>query len=214
MVGGGHAGCEAAATAARLGSRVLLITMDLNRMAQMSCNPAIGGIGKGQIVREIDALGGLTGVITDLTTIHFRMLNRSKGPAMWSPRAQCDKLRFSMQWRNMLATFPTLSLLHDTVVSIDTVGCVVSGVRTKNGFSIRTRAVVLTAGTFLNGCIHIGSVSYNGGRIGEKSKCRFYYNFCVPIFEKKKIFNSDFLSLTSLCFIQGATNFKLCLLYI
>lgn len=169
VVGGGHAGCEAAAAAARLGSRVLLITMDLNRMAQMSCNPAIGGIGKGQIVREIDALGGLTGVITDLTTIHFRMLNRSKGPAMWSPRAQCDKLRFSMQWRNMLATFPTLSLLHDTVVSIDTVGCVVSGVRTKNGFSIRTRAVVLTAGTFLNGCIHIGSVSYNGGRIGEES---------------------------------------------
>lgn len=169
VVGGGHAGCEAAAAAARLGSRVLLITMDLNRMAQMSCNPAIGGIGKGQIVREIDALGGLTGVITDLTTIHFRMLNRSKGPAMWSPRAQCDKLRFSMQWRNMLATFPTLSLLHDTVVGIDTVGCAVSGVRTKNGFSIRTRAVVLTAGTFLNGCIHIGSVSYNGGRIGEES---------------------------------------------
>ena len=169
VVGGGHAGCEAAAAAARLGSRVLLITMDLNRMAQMSCNPAIGGIGKGQIVREIDALGGLTGVVTDLSTIHFRMLNRSKGPAMWSPRAQCDKLRFSIEWRNMLSKFPTLNMLHDTVVSIDTDGNGVSGVRTKNGFNIKARAVVLTAGTFLNGCIHIGLVSYSGGRIGEES---------------------------------------------
>ena len=140
VVGGGHAGCEAAAAAARLGSRVLLITMDLNRMAQMSCNPAIGGIGKGQIVREIDALGGLTGVITDLTTIHFRMLNRSKGPAMWSPRAQCDKLRFSMQWRNMLATFPTLSLLQNILTNVSPIIkrfahfllIIVAGVNTKN----------------------------------------------------------------------------------
>lgn len=169
MVGGGHAGCEAAAAAARMGSSVLLITMDPNRMAQMSCNPAIGGIGKGQIVREIDALGGLSGIVTDLCTIHFRLLNRSKGPAMWSPRAQCDKLLFSVKWREMLEQIPNLHLLHDTVISIDVdeSTMAVRGVSTQNGFAFKARAVVLTAGTFLNGLIHIGPVTYPGGRIGE-----------------------------------------------
>ena len=174
VVGGGHAGCEAAAAAARMGSNVLLVSMDLNRMAQMSCNPAIGGIAKGQVVREIDALGGLSGVVADLTTIHFRMLNRSKGPAMWSPRAQCDKMQFSLRWREMLERLPNLHLLQDTVTSIDIDERTMSvrGVGTMNGFAFAAKAVVLTAGTFLNGLIHIGAVSYPGGRIGEHADHR------------------------------------------
>lgn len=169
VVGGGHAGCEAAAIAAKMGSKVLLISMDLTKLAQMSCNPAIGGIGKGQIVREIDALGGLTGKVTDLTTIHFRMLNKSKGSAMWSPRAQCDRFLFSLEWRKVLESITNLSLWQDDVVSIivDETKGRVRGVSTRNGISFYARSVILTNGTFLNGLIHIGRTNFSGGRIGE-----------------------------------------------
>jgi len=171
VVGGGHAGCEAAAAAANMGSKTLLISMDLTKLAQMSCNPAIGGIGKGQIVREIDALGGYTGKVTDLTTIHFRMLNQSKGPAMWSPRAQCDRFLFTIEWRKFLESIPNLSLWQDEVVDIriDESTNSVSSVVTKNGVVFSTKAVVLTNGTFLNGLIHIGKTHFNGGRIGESN---------------------------------------------
>lgn len=167
VVGGGHAGCEAAAAAANLGSQVLLISMDLTKLAQMSCNPAIGGVGKGQIVREIDALGGYTGKVADLTTIHFRMLNTSKGAAMWSPRAQCDRLMFSVVWRNQLETIKNLFLLQDEVVNIDFKDNVIKGVFTKSGNYFSSKALILTNGTFLNGLIHIGKTSFEGGRIGE-----------------------------------------------
>jgi len=169
VVGGGHAGCEAAAVAAKMGSRVLLISMDLTKLAQMSCNPAIGGIGKGQIVREIDALGGYTAKVTDLTTIHFRMLNRSKGAAMWSPRAQCDRFLFSLEWRKVLESLPNLSLWQDEVTNIivdERSGCA-RGVSTRNGVSFYANSVILTNGTFLNGIIHIGRNNFQGGRIGE-----------------------------------------------
>lgn len=167
VVGGGHAGCEAAAAAANLGSKVLLISMDLTKLAQMSCNPAIGGVGKGQIVREIDALGGYTGIVTDLTTIHFRMLNTSKGAAMWSPRAQCDRILFSIEWRKKLEQIPNLLLLQDEVIDIDFKSNKVKGLKTKNGNYFNTKAIILTNGTFLNGLIHIGKTSFPGGRIGE-----------------------------------------------
>jgi tRNA uridine 5-carboxymethylaminomethyl modification enzyme len=169
VVGGGHAGCEAAAVAANLGSQVLLISMDLTKLAQMSCNPAIGGVGKGQIVREIDALGGYTGIVTDLTTIHFRMLNTSKGAAMWSPRAQCDRMRFSIEWRKKLEGIANLFLLQDEVISLDIDRNTksIKGIRTKTGNYFKTKSVVLTNGTFLNGLIHIGKTSFSGGRIGE-----------------------------------------------
>jgi tRNA uridine 5-carboxymethylaminomethyl modification enzyme len=169
VVGGGHAGCEAAAIAAKLGSRVLLISMDLTKLAQMSCNPAIGGVGKGQIVREIDALGGLTGIVTDLTTIHFRMLNTSKGAAMWSPRAQCDRIQFTIEWRKQLEGIRNLFLIQDEVMSldVDSKTSKISGLFTKNGNHIRAKSVILTNGTFLNGLIHIGKTSFQGGRIGE-----------------------------------------------
>lgn len=168
VVGGGHAGCEAAASAANLGSRVLLVSMQIDRLAYMSCNPAMGGVAKGQIVREIDAMGGYSGIVTDHATIQFRMLNRSKGPAMWSPRAQCDMWEFSSAWRRVLENIPGLDLRQDTVTEIlfDTHD-VLSGVRTLSGAEIRSRAVILTNGTFLNGRIHIGECSYGGGRIGE-----------------------------------------------
>lgn len=171
VVGGGHAGCEAAAAAAKLGSNVLLITMDLNKMAQMSCNPAIGGIGKGQIIREIDALGGLSAKVTDLTTIHFRLLNKSKGPAMWSPRAQCDKNLFSYRWRQQLEQIPHLYLFQDTVIDLtfNSDYSSITGVITKNGFNFKAKSVILTNGTFLNGKIHIGENNYAGGRIGEEA---------------------------------------------
>lgn len=171
VVGGGHAGCEAAAAAANLGSRVLLVSMDLTKLAQMSCNPAIGGIGKGQIVREIDALGGYTAKVTDLTTIHFRMLNQSKGPAMWSPRAQCDRLLFSLEWRKYLESIKNLFLWQDEVVDliIDDSERTIRGVITKNGVSFNAKAVTLTTGTFLNGLIHIGRSNFSGGRIGESN---------------------------------------------
>ncbi len=169
VVGGGHAGCEAAAAAANLGSKTLLITMDMGKYAQMSCNPAIGGIAKGQIVREIDALGGYTGIITDLTSIQFRMLNRSKGPAMWSPRAQSDRMRFSEMWRRELEKIPNLDLWQDAVIQLIIEERRVAGVKTKIGVEFRSKTVVLTNGTFLNGLMHIGRAQMEGGRIGESA---------------------------------------------
>lgn len=167
VVGGGHAGAEAAAAAANLGAKTLLITQNLDTICQMSCNPAMGGVAKGQIVREIDALGGYSGIVTDNTMIQFRMLNLSKGPAMWSPRAQSDRMLFSMYWRNILEHIPNLSLWQDEVVGIKTEDNQVVGVYTKMGIEIPAQAVVLTNGTFLNGLIHIGEDSLEGGRIGE-----------------------------------------------
>ncbi|MFV0521635.1 MAG: tRNA uridine-5-carboxymethylaminomethyl(34) synthesis enzyme MnmG [Mangrovibacterium sp.] len=169
VVGGGHAGCEAAAAAAKLGSHTLLITMDMMKFAQMSCNPAIGGIAKGQIVREIDALGGYTGIITDKTSIQFRMLNRSKGPAMWSPRAQCDRFKFTDEWRYTLESIEDLDLWQDSVVELLIKEGAVYGVKTQIGVEFHSKSVVLTNGTFLNGLMHIGKASMNGGRIGEKA---------------------------------------------
>ena len=167
VVGAGHAGCEAAVAPARMGNQVLLVTMNLALVAQMSCNPAIGGIAKGQIVREIDALGGMTGVVTDHTMIQFRMLNRSKGPAMWSPRAQCDKTAFSFYWRRVLENTPNLHLRQDTVTELVLDHDAVVGVKTQLGKTIYAKKVILTNGTFLNGKIHVGEVNFSGGRIGE-----------------------------------------------
>ena len=169
VVGAGHAGCEAAVVAARLGNQVLLITMNLALVAQMSCNPAIGGIAKGQIVREIDALGGMSGIVTDHTMIQFRMLNRSKGPAMWSPRAQCDKTAFSLYWKYVLEHTPNLHLRQDTVTELLMDGMSVIGVKTQLGKSFQAKKVILTNGTFLNGKIHVGEVNFSGGRIGESA---------------------------------------------
>ena len=167
VVGGGHAGCEAAMAASRMGSSVLLISMDMNKFAQMSCNPAIGGIAKGQIVREIDALGGYTGIITDASTLQFRMLNRSKGPAMWSPRAQCDKIQFSLYWRKILESACKLDIYQDTVTSFLFDGSKISGVCTTTGAKFNSQTVILTAGTFLDGRMFIGRTMFEGGRIGE-----------------------------------------------
>ena len=167
VVGAGHAGAEAAAAATRLGARVLLVTQMLDTICQMSCNPAMGGVAKGQIVREIDALGGWSGIVTDRSAIQFRMLNRSKGPAMWSPRAQCDRMRFSLNWRQVLESIPNLALWQDEVVALTFDGKTVSGVTTRMGHTIPARAVVLTNGTFLNGTIFIGEESWPGGRVGE-----------------------------------------------
>lgn len=167
VVGGGHAGCEAAAAAANLGSSVLLISMQIDRLAYMSCNPAMGGVAKGQIVREIDAMGGYSGIVTDYSTLQFRMLNRSKGPAMWSPRAQCDMWQFSSCWRRTLEAVPNLDLRQDTVTAFLFEGLKIRGVKTLSGVEIYSRVVILTGGTFLNGKIHIGESSYAGGRMGE-----------------------------------------------
>ena len=167
VVGGGHAGCEAAAAAANLGNSVLLISMQIDRLAYMSCNPAMGGVAKGQIVREIDAMGGYSGIMTDYSTLQFRMLNRSKGPAMWSPRAQCDMWQFSSCWRRTLEAVPNLDLRQDTVTAFLFEGLKIRGVKTLSGAEIYSRAVILTGGTFLNGKIHIGESSYAGGRMGE-----------------------------------------------
>ncbi len=169
IVGAGHAGCEAAAAAANMGSRVLLITMDMTKFAQMSCNPAMGGIAKGQIVREIDALGGYSGIVTDKSTIQFRMLNRSKGPAMWSPRAQCDRVLFSIYWREVLESIPNIDFWQDTVVSLKIENEKVKGVVTRMGVSFSANCVVLTNGTFFNGLIHVGRTNIEGGRISEPS---------------------------------------------
>ncbi len=168
VVGAGHAGAEAAAAAAGLGAKTLLVTQNLDTICQMSCNPAMGGVAKGQIVREIDALGGWSGIVTDRSMIQFRMLNRSKGPAMWSPRAQCDKAVFSSNWRYVLENMPNLTLWQDEVVDILTDGEVVSGVATRMQITIPAKAVVLTNGTFLNGQIFIGETVLSGGRIGER----------------------------------------------
>jgi tRNA uridine 5-carboxymethylaminomethyl modification enzyme len=169
VVGAGHAGSEAAAAAANLGSNVLLITMNMANIAQMSCNPAMGGIAKGQIVREIDALGGYSGIVTDRTMIQFRMLNKSKGPAMWSPRAQSDRTLFSIEWRNMLEKTPNLDFWQDMVVGLIVKDNRVLGVHTSMGQEIKAKSVILTNGTFLNGVIHIGTKKFGGGRIGEKA---------------------------------------------
>ena len=167
VVGAGHAGCESAAAAANMGSKVLLITMDLRLMASMSCNPAMGGIAKGQIVREIDAMGGYSGIVSDRTMIQFRMLNKSKGPAMWSPRCQSDKMMFSAEWRSMLEKTSNLDFWQDTVTGLLVNGDQIKGVKTRMGGDIESKAVILTNGTFLNGLIHIGEQHFEGGRMGE-----------------------------------------------
>ncbi len=167
VVGAGHAGCEAATAAANLGSKTLLITMDMNKIAQMSCNPAVGGIAKGQIVREIDALGGQMGIVSDKTAIQFRMLNRSKGPAMWSPRVQSDRIKFISAWRNTIENTPNLYMWQDTVTELILKYGTVTGVKTRMGVQFNAKCVVLTNGTFLNGLIHIGKVQIGGGRVSE-----------------------------------------------
>ncbi len=167
VIGAGHAGCEAACAAARLGSPTLLITMDMNKVAQMSCNPAVGGIAKGQIVREIDALGGQMGIVTDRSSIQFRMLNRSKGPAMWSPRSQSDRTRFIENWRKILDSTPNLYMWQDSATSLVIEDGTVKGVQTAFGVTFTAKAVILTAGTFLNGLMHVGSVQVKGGRVSE-----------------------------------------------
>jgi tRNA uridine 5-carboxymethylaminomethyl modification enzyme len=167
VIGAGHAGCEAAAAAANLGSKTCLITMDMNKIAQMSCNPAVGGIAKGQIVREIDALGGYMGLVTDKTAIQFRMLNRSKGPAMWSPRAQCDRNKFIWTWREILENIPNLNIWQDTVKEIIVENGEIVGLKTYLDVEFRAKCVVLTAGTFLNGLMHIGKTQLPGGRMAE-----------------------------------------------
>ena len=167
VVGGGHAGCEAAHAAAIMGARTLLITMDMTKLAQMSCNPAMGGIAKGQIIREIDALGGMSGIITDRSMIQFRMLNKSKGPAMWSPRAQCDRQRFSMEWRKALEGTNNLFIWQEEAVKLIFSGSKLKGVETAFGTRFYSNAVILTNGTFLNGVMHIGFIKMKGGRSGE-----------------------------------------------
>ena len=169
VVGGGHAGAEAAAAAANLGSRTLLVTMNLQTIGQMSCNPAMGGIAKGQIVREIDALGGYSGVVSDLTAIQFKMLNKSKGPAMWSPRVQSDRAKFALKWREMLENTPNLDFYQDMVVGLIVEKNTIKGVVTGLGNKIHSHSVILTNGTFLNGLIHVGDKNFGGGRVGEKS---------------------------------------------
>ena len=169
VVGGGHAGAEASAAAANLGAKTLLITLNIDTICQMSCNPAMGGVAKGQIVREIDALGGYSGVVTDRSMIQFRMLNLSKGPAMWSPRAQCDKMQFSLNWRHVLENTSNLSIWQDEVVDVLVENGTACGVRTRMGIHIPSHSVILTNGTFLNGTIYIGEGSWQGGRIGEKA---------------------------------------------
>lgn len=199
VVGGGHAGCEAARAAATMGSKTLLISMNLNLFAAMSCNPAIGGIAKGQIVREIDALGGMTGVVADKTTLQFRMLNRSKGPAMWSPRSQNDKYRFSEEWKNILTQTPGLDFREDSVTALLLDKDSVQGVETKLGKKISAKAVVLCNGTFLNGKIHIGETNFEGGRIGEMSAYGLTENL------RKLGFESDRLKTGTPVRIDGRT---------
>ena len=167
VIGAGHAGCEAAAAAANMGKKTCLMTIDMNKIAQMSCNPAIGGIAKGQIVREIDALGGYTGIITDKASIQFRMLNRSKGPAMWSPRAQCDRMKFSQYWREVLENTPNLNMWQDIATELIVEDGKAGGVRTQMNATFLAKSIIITAGTFLNGLMHIGKVQIEGGRVAE-----------------------------------------------
>ena len=167
VIGAGHAGCEAASAAARLGCNTCLVTMDMNKIAQMSCNPAIGGIAKGQIVREIDALGGQMGIVTDNTAIQFRMLNRSKGPAVWRPRSQCDRMKFSLEWRRILENTPNLSMWQDQADELLVEDGEVRGVHTIWDVTLRAKAVIITAGTFLNGLLHVGRRKVPGGRCAE-----------------------------------------------
>ena len=169
VVGAGHAGCEAAAAAANMGSKVLLVTMNMQTIAQMSCNPAMGGIAKGQIVREIDALGGYSGIVSDKSMIQFRMLNRSKGPAMWSPRTQNDRMLFAATWREMLENTPNVDFYQDMIRQLLVKDGRCYGVVTGLGHEIKSKAVVVTSGTFLNGVIHIGEKQLGGGRISEKA---------------------------------------------
>ena len=169
VVGAGHAGCEASVSAANMGSKTLLITMDMNKIAELSCNPAIGGIAKGQIVREIDALGGQMGIVTDKTSIQFRMLNQSKGPAMWSPRAQSDRQKFIQTWRGIIENTPNLSLWQDAVTHLIIKDGVAVGVKTQMQVEFYAKSVILTNGTFLNGLIHVGKIQFGGGRMSEKS---------------------------------------------
>ena len=187
VVGAGHAGCEAAAAAGNMGSSVLLISMNLDNIAVMSCNPAMGGVAKGQIVREIDAMGGLSGIITDKTMIQFRMLNKSKGPAMWSPRAQNDRKRFSLQWRLQLETIPNVDLWQDIVTEIITDKDHVCGVKTAMGIEIKSKTVIVTAGTFLNGKIHIGLKNFPGGRLGDAAVFGLTENLNRLGFESKRL---------------------------
>jgi len=187
VVGGGHAGCDAAAAAANLGSKTLLITMDMNKFAQMSCNPAVGGIAKGQIVREIDAIGGQMGIVTDNSAIQFRMLNRSKGPAMWSPRAQSDRMRFIGEWRKTLDSIPNLFLWQDTVTELIVEKNRIKGVKTSLNVSFHASAVILTTGTFLNGLIHIGKTQLQGGRISEPASFGITEQLVQLGFEKDRM---------------------------
>jgi tRNA uridine 5-carboxymethylaminomethyl modification enzyme len=187
VVGAGHAGCDAAAAVANLGSQTLLITMDMNKIAQMSCNPAVGGIAKGQIVREIDALGGQMGIVTDATAIQFRMLNRSKGPAMWSPRAQSDRTRFIEKWRTTLDAIPNLFIWQDTVTQLIIKENTVIGVKTALGVEFHAKAVVLTVGTFLNGLLHVGKTQMQGGRMAEPASFGITEQLVELGFEKDRM---------------------------
>ncbi|MFB0938628.1 MAG: tRNA uridine-5-carboxymethylaminomethyl(34) synthesis enzyme MnmG, partial [Urechidicola sp.] len=187
VVGGGHAGSEAAAASANLGAHTLLITMSLQNIAQMSCNPAMGGIAKGQIVREIDALGGFSGIITDNTAIQFKMLNKSKGPAMWSPRVQSDRMRFSEAWREQLESIPALDMFQDSVNGLLFEGNKIVGVKTALGIDIKSKTVIVTAGTFLNGLIHIGEKTFGGGRAGESASTGITVNLIKKGFESGRM---------------------------
>ncbi|MDY0343130.1 MAG: tRNA uridine-5-carboxymethylaminomethyl(34) synthesis enzyme MnmG [Lentimicrobium sp.] len=187
VVGAGHAGSEAAAAAANMGSSVLLITMNMTTIAQMSCNPAMGGIAKGQIVREIDAMGGYSGIVTDHTMIQFRMLNKSKGPAMWSPRAQSDRMRFSEKWRLMLEATPNVDFWQDTVTGLSVKDNVIDGVKTAMGHTIYSKTVILTNGTFLNGIIHVGTKQFGGGRMGDKASQGITENLKALGFESARL---------------------------
>ncbi|WP_286845794.1 MULTISPECIES: tRNA uridine-5-carboxymethylaminomethyl(34) synthesis enzyme MnmG [unclassified Proteiniphilum] len=187
VVGAGHAGCEAATAAANLGSKVLLITMDMNKIAQMSCNPAVGGIAKGQIVREIDAMGGQMGIVSDKTAIQFRMLNRSKGPAMWSPRVQSDRMKFIENWREIIENTPNLDMWQDMVTELTFDRSIVTGVKTRMGVEFFAKAVILTNGTFLNGLIHIGKVQIGGGRIAEPASLGMTEQLCEKGFKTDRM---------------------------
>ena len=187
VVGGGHAGCEAASASARMGSKVLMITLNLATIAQMSCNPAMGGVAKGQIVREIDALGGYSGIVTDHTMIQFRMLNLSKGPAMWSPRAQSDRVLFAAKWKEMLEQIPNLDFWQDSVDELIVKNGKVIGVKTKHGIEFYARSVIITSGTFLNGSIHIGKKSFSGGRLGEAPSSGFTQNLLSFDIESERL---------------------------